>query len=298
MSDVPLGAFLSGGLDSGAIVALASQSLSEGSQPDKSEPIRLRTFTLGFANWPLDERSLAEATARRWHTQQQSLEISQSQLVADLPDALHAMDQPTIDGINSWYISRAARQAGLTVALSGVGGDELFAGYPSFRQAPRLERTPAWLGRLAVRGFGRWMGSPDSRRKTNAYFDGDSLYPYPYFAVRGLFTSSQIQNLLRREVLEQILYSRELAEWQKVVADNLEVARKYDAVGKVSWLELSHYMRSTLLRDTDMMSMAHSLEVRVPFVDHRRARKCASGKRPVEGRWIEIETSAVPGAAR
>ena len=105
VSDVSLGAFLSGGLDSSAIVALASQSLREGSQPDKAEQIRLRTFTLGFANWLLDERSLAEATARRWHTQQQSLEISQSQLVADLPDALHAMDQPTIDGINSWYIS-------------------------------------------------------------------------------------------------------------------------------------------------------------------------------------------------
>ena len=169
----------------------------------------------------------------------------------------------------------------MTVALSGVGGDELFAGYPSFRQAPRLERTPPWLGRLAVRGFGRWMGSPDSRRKTNAYFDGDSLYPHPYFAVRGLFTSSQIQNLLRREILEQILFSRELAEWQKVVADNLEVARKYDAVGKVSWLELSQYMRSTLLRDTDMMSMAHSLEVRVPFVDHRLVESVL----PVSDRW-------------
>jgi asparagine synthase (glutamine-hydrolysing) len=162
----------------------------------------------------------------------------------------------------------------LTVALSGVGGDELFAGYRSFQLAPRLKRLPfgqRWLDALPGwrAGWPVLPGSADMRRKSAAYLAGDTVLRHPYFAVRGLFTRSQISSLLSLSVVDGAQAAdQELLAWQRQVDAQTELAGRYDAIGEVSWLELSQYMRSTLLRDTDMMSMAHSLEVRVPFVDH------------------------------
>lgn len=264
VSDVPLGAFLSGGLDSGTIVAFGSMAL----------PHPLRTFTMAFDSWPRDERVLAEATARRWQTEHQTRVVHGAEVLADLPAALEAMDQPTVDGINSWYVSREARRAGLTVALSGVGGDELFAGYPSFQWVPRLERLPVpqrWLGSLAQRALS-WASlsvNSDSQRKLLAYAAGDLVVNHPYFAVRALFVQSQVERLLTAQALERLQSSDSaLKHWRQVVQDILQQGGRYDSVNEVSWLEITQYMRSTLLRDTDFMSMAHSLEVRVPFVDH------------------------------
>lgn len=264
ISDVPLGAFLSGGLDSGSIVALASQALD---QP-------LNTFTLGFDNWPADERQLAELTSLMWKTKHQIKIVNDLDILGDLPNALSDMDQPTVDGINSWFVSRQAKGAGLTVALSGVGGDELFAGYPSFRLVPFLKRLPgplSWLESIPAHKLNlSWLpGRVDTRRKLWAYMAGDLPLPHPYFAVRGLMTQSQILTLLSTDTREQITdKDDQLMLWKKVIADQIDIANNFDGVGEVSWLEISQYMRSTLLRDTDMMSMAHSLEVRVPFLDH------------------------------
>ena len=264
VSDVPLGAFLSGGQDSGATVALGTQALGR----------PMNTFTLAFDNWPADEHDTAALTAARWGANHQCRLISPEAMLADLPQALAAMDQPTVDGVNSWYVSREARAAGLTVALSGVGGDELFAGYPSFRLAPRLKRLPhdwRWLAHLPgwQAGWPLLPGGPDMRRKLSAYIAGDLPVDHPYFAVRGLLTQSQIASILQPGVNEALRGNNGgLQTWRQSVAAQTAQAARYDAVGEVSWLELSQYMRSTLLRDTDMMSMAHSLEVRVPFVDH------------------------------
>jgi len=258
ISDVPLGAFLSGGLDSSSIVALGSQA--------QDRP--MRTFTIGFDNWLNDERVLAGLTVQRWQTDHAVHVVSQAELLDDLPQAIAAMDQPTVDGVNSWYVSREAKRAGLTVALSGVGGDELFAGYPSFRQVPRLKRLPrvAWLARPVSRF---WPGSADSRRKLAAFMAGQMPLAHPYFAQRGLFTGGQIRALLQPTIREQLDHrDQALMMWKTAVEAEVTNAAHYDSIGEVSWLELSQYMRSTLLRDTDMMSMAHSLEVRVPFVDH------------------------------
>ena len=264
VSDVPLGVFLSGGVDSGAIVAFGSQALGK----------PMYTLNLGFDNWPGDERRLAMLTAERWQTNHQCRIITQDEVLTDIPKAIASMDQPTVDGINSWYVSREARRSGLTVALSGLGGDELFAGYPSFRQVSRLRHLPhigRWLKILpgCQNGWGWLPGSPDSRRKLVAFLSDEMPLNHPYFAIRGLFTEPQIKSLLKPHINEELkAESESLKRWRNEVYSQLKVASQYDAVGEVSWLEISQYMRSTLLRDTDMMSMAHSLEVRVPFVDH------------------------------
>lgn len=264
MSDVPLGAFLSGGLDSGGIVGLGSQVMT---QP-------MRTFTLAFNNWPDDERELAGLTAQRWQTNHQKRVITPKELLTDIPQAIASMDQPTADGVNSWFVSREARRAGLVVALSGLGGDELFAGYPGFHQVPRLKRLirpGGWLRKLPGYQDGwAWLpGSPDGRRKLSAFLANDLFFDHPYFAVRALFTSSQVENILRPDINEQLQAGNEaLGAWRQCVEAQVQLAGRYDEIGEISWLELCQYMRSTLLRDADMMSMAHSLEVRVPFVDH------------------------------
>jgi len=294
VSDVPLGAFLSGGLDSGSIVALGSQALER----------PMRTFTLAFDNWPSDERETAALTARRWRSEHQCRVISEQEILADLPQAISAMDLPTIDGINSWYVSREARRAGLTVALSGVGGDELFAGYPSFRHSPRLARLPHgmhWLAKLPgwQTGWPDLPGSADTRRKLAAYLAGEMPLSHPYFAVRGLLTHWQIETLLLPEINERLQAgSADLLAWKQSVSSQIEQAKRYDAVGEVSWLEMSQYMRSTLLRDTDMMSMAHSLEVRVPLVDHQlveRILTVSGARKIVRGRPKPLMMDAMEG---
>lgn len=263
ISEVPLGSFLSGGLDSGAIVALASQASG----------YPTRTFTLAFDNWLHDEREKAQLTAECWHTDHQLRVISQEEVLADLPKAIAAMDQPTIDGINTWYVSREAKRSGLTVAFSGVGGDELFAGYPSFRQVPhlkRIQRMGRWLPRsLASIAQLEWLPiQPDRRRKLCALVQGHIRFDHPYFAVRSLFTLKQLVDLLQPQASGMLSNCSVLEAWKSTVQWQIQTASQYDWIGETSWLELSQYMRSTLLRDTDAMSMAHSLEVRVPLVDH------------------------------
>lgn len=277
ISDVPLGVFLSGGLDSGSIVAIGGQLLKK--------PIR--TFTLAFDNWPDDERQLAELTAKHCEADHRCRVISQQEVLADIPLAIGSMDQPTVDGVNTWFVSREARRSGLTVALSGVGGDELFAGYPSFHQVPYLKRLPhlgQWL-KILPGWHNGWVwlpGSPDSRRKLLAFLSDEMPINHPYFAIRGLFTQPQIKNLLKPAVNEQLeVKDNPLKWWWNEVCSQVKVASQYDAIGEVSWLEISQYMRSTLLRDTDMMSMAHSLEVRVPFVDHLLIEKIL----PISGKY-------------
>ena len=267
VSDVPLGAFLSGGLDSGAVVALGTEALGS----------PLSTLTLGFDGWADDERSLASLTAQRWASRHQVRVLGARDALADLPQALAAMDQPSIDGINTWYVSREARRAGLTVALSGLGGDELFAGYPSFRLVPRLKRL--YEARQRIPGAGQRLLSggsllllrdgPRGGHKLAGLLSGDLFFDHPYFLVRCLLTPRQVGQLLQPAVLESLDGGDEaLGLWRRHAGEQIRVAEDYDSAGEVSWLELSQYMRSTLLRDADAMSMAHSLEVRVPFVDH------------------------------
>ena len=236
----------------------------------------MQTFSLAFDNWKGDERAAANLSAERWQSVHHVRVISQQEVVNEISQVISGMDQPTVDGVNSWYVCREARRSGLTVALSGVGGDELFAGYPSFSLVPRLKRLPhpfPWLKALPAwkQGWSILPGTPDSRRKLAAYLSGDTALDHPYFAVRGLFSEYQTADLLNPAIKSELRGTAvlNLDEWKTAAAEQMRIASLFDAVGETSWLELSQYMKTTLLRDMDMMSMAHSLEVRVPLVDHR-----------------------------
>ena len=145
IADVPVGLFLSSGLDSGAIAALAAQARGG-----------IQSFTLTFPGTPFDEADLARLAAKRFKTKHTEVPLSGESVLARLDEALAALDQPTMDGINTYFVSWAAKQVGLKVALSGLGGDELFAGYQTFADTPRLSRLIrcAWPCSEPVGGWG------------------------------------------------------------------------------------------------------------------------------------------------
>jgi asparagine synthase (glutamine-hydrolysing) len=245
VSDVPLGVFLSGGIDSAAITALMSRVSTQ----------RPRTFSVVFGESQFSEAHYARIVAEKYRADHREIVLSEGGLLDLLPSAIAAMDQPTVDGLNTFVISDSVRKAGITVALSGLGGDELFAGYPSFRRAERLRvigAFPIGLRRIAA-GVGRRIG-PDSvaQRKLWELIASDASPGASYSVSRQLFADEEI----RRAIGAPTTGAR--------VAADPQVS---DVINSVSCSELRGYMANTLLRDTDCMSMAHGLEVRVPFVD-------------------------------
>jgi len=286
IADVPLGAFLSGGIDSGAVVATMAK---EATSPVKA-------FTIGFGERTFNEAPLAQRAAMRFGVEQTTIVLTPDQVLAELPSALDALDQPSIDGLNTYYVSRAARQAGMTVALSGLGGDELFAGYSTFRNVRRmlaLQSAVGWVpspvraGAAAVWARANVASSATARTKEAALIAGDVPSGHPYFLSRALFTPSHSMALMSSAARDA--YSPENA-WEQRVEETLAKAAGYDPVNAVSYLECSHYLVSTLLRDTDQMSMAHSLEVRVPLIDH----KLVEYMMRVPGRYKLTSTDKTP----
>ena len=260
IADVPLGIFLSSGLDSTAIVALAS-----GAQPG------LHTFTVIFPEQEFSEAEPARATAKRFGTRHEELMLNGDEMLGHLDEAVASLDQPSMDGINTFFVSWAARRAGLKVALSGLGGDEIFGGYATFLSGPRASRLAAFGRKVprAVRGataraVGRAGGGRgDAGRKLAALWRNSDALPHPYFFTRALYTPDHV-SALRGEDLS----AGGAAPWRKWLAETARQAAKLDSFGAISCLEARSYMVNTLLRDTDSVSMAHSLEVRVPLLDH------------------------------
>lgn len=258
VSDVPVAAFLSGGIDSSAIVALMSRAL--GHAP--------HTFTVIFEEPEFSEHHFARRIADEYRTIHTEIPLAESDLLAMLPDALSAMDQPTMDGVNTYVVSRAVHNAGVKVALSGLGGDELFAGYPSFRRAVRsrqLARVPRAFRRAAAAMAGSAINDSVAGRKAQRFL-GEASTPWDaYVITRELFAPDEITRLLG----------------SPVAADAASPEETGDPVNDMSRYEMQGYMTSTLLRDTDQMSMAHALEVRVPFID----REVISLVMSIPGRW-------------
>ena len=269
IADVPVGLFLSSGLDSGAIAALAAK-----------ERTGIQSFTLTFPGTSFDEGAGAQAVSRRCGTQHTEVPLGGGAIVERIDEALGALDQPTMDAVNTYFVSWAARKVGLKVALSGLGGDELFAGYSTFADTPRLStlvRTawfvPTLARRLAkplVEALAGKRGSPDVGGKAaSAWVSPDSL-PHPYFFSRTLFPPGRLEKIIeprfRASTIgpDGVTLEPTWLGWLERTADE---ARKLEPVGGVSWLEMRSYMASTLLRDTDSVSMAQSLEVRVPLLD-------------------------------
>jgi asparagine synthase (glutamine-hydrolysing) len=268
VADVPVGVFLSAGLDSTAIAGLATELGAA----------RLNTVTLGFREFEggaNDETKLAELVAHQRKTQHQTRWVLGRDFAAEREKLLAAMDQPSIDGVNTYFVAKAARETGLKVALSGLGGDELFGGYPSFRQVPRLVHSLSplaaiqWPGRLMRAVSANVIGMVTSPKYAGLLEYGPS-WGGAYLLRRSLFMPWELDKFLPSEMVRDGLGKLQTLEQLEETASLPRTPR-----GKVSALELSWYMRNQLLRDSDWAGMAHSLEIRVPFVDAELFRRIA-----------------------
>jgi asparagine synthase (glutamine-hydrolysing) len=259
VADVPVGVFLSAGIDSNVIAALAARHTD-----------RLCTVTLAFdeyAGTPDDEAPLAEAAARALSSDHATVRIGREQFETMVDDFLRAMDQPSIDGLNTYLVSHAAASRGLKVALSGLGGDELFGGYPSFRQIPRLvrvgRRIPAALGH----GLHRLLRAmPLVPPKAAGLLSHGHDVAGAFLLRRALHLADELDALLDHSWLADGL--ARLAT-EQALARTLAPLTEAGDHARIAALESCWYMRNQLLRDADWASMAHGLEVRVPFVDAR-----------------------------
>lgn len=269
IADVPIGLFLSSGMDSGAIAAIAGKI-----KPD------IWSFTLSFPGTAYDEAALAREVAKACGTQHREVALDGEAMLGRLDEAIGALDQPTMDGINTYFVSWAAREVGLKVALSGLGGDELFAGYRTFQSAPRLERLirTGWFAPAPVRRalapilramIGNRASSDGVRKVIDAWIAPDAL-PHPYFFTRTLFPVAELSRLIEPRFRPSTVNADGVTlepTWVGRLERIADVARKLEPIAAISWLEMRSYMVNTLLRDTDSVSMAQSLEVRVPLLD-------------------------------
>jgi asparagine synthase (glutamine-hydrolysing) len=269
IADVPVGLFLSSGLDSGAIAALAAR-----------EHPGIQSFTLAFPGTEYDESELTRRVAEQCGTKHEEVALKGDAVTERMEEVLGALDQPSMDGVNTYFASWAARQVGLKVALSGLGGDELFAGYPTFGSVPKLERMAAAArylpggvrkaSRGAMRGLLQaWMTRDAAAKAAAAWGEADRL-PHGYFFARALFSPQDLKQLIEPRFRPSSIGADGTTlepTWMGWLQRAADEARRMEKAGGVSWMELRCYMAGTLLRDTDSVSMARSLEVRVPMLD-------------------------------
>jgi asparagine synthase (glutamine-hydrolysing) len=258
IADVPVGAFLSGGLDSTVVVGLMSRLTGA----------KLRTFSIVFDEARFSEADAAATTARHFGTEHTPARLTGSDVARDLGDLIATLDQPTADGINTYYASQAARRGGVTVALSGLGGDEIAGGYSYFYSTPKIARwLPFWrtLPAPLRRAVVARLNQGDTRRRKLADILGFARdLPEVAALQRRVFSDATGRALLspdlRRDAIGGSPFHPQLARLQTELAG----AGSFETIS--AW-ELSTYMADVLLRDSDVMSMRHSLELRVPFVD-------------------------------
>src|SRR5580658_4276374 len=288
VSDVPVGVFLSGGIDSSALVSILSRS-----------GVTASTFSIVFREADFSEAQHSRAIAARFHTDHHEINVSENDVLAAIPDALRKMDLPTMDGINTYFVSRETRRAGVKVALSGLGGDEVFAGYSTFRTVPRMERfaqlwkhVPGVVRGSVASAFAALAPANDQNCKLGSLASDNGRLLHPYFLSRMLFPPSQ------RDILfcnADRTAAETAAASQRV---RLQSALALDAVNRVSYLESRCYMLNTLLRDADVMSMSQGLEVRVPLIDHQLAKAVLGlpGKWKLNGTPKKLLVGALAGS--
>ncbi|HKP03065.1 MAG TPA: asparagine synthase (glutamine-hydrolyzing) [Chthoniobacterales bacterium] len=237
LSDVPVASFLSGGIDSSIVTAIAAQKLEN----------RLQTYSIGFDLAEFDETEIAREIAQRYGTDHHRIQLSEQEVIHSVTEAVAKLDLPSVDAINTYIVSRAVADHGVKVALSGLGGDELFGGYPSFQDVPRLQLV-ATFPRFLRQLIGVLRGA------------GDRLADLP-----GTGQAGELATWRRRFFTDEMLDRAGLP----VASEPFKAAVALpDDFSRISWAELTGYMRRMLLRDADQMSMAVSLEMRVPFLDH------------------------------
>ena len=256
VSDVPVGIFLSGGVDSTALVALAREIGIKD----------ISTFSIGVDDPMLDESSVARRTAAHFGTDHHELRLSDAEGKRRFEEFIQHIDQPSIDGFNTFTVSSFAREKGMKVVLSGLGGDEMFAGYPSFTQVPRMVMMARMLD--LIPGVRHNLGvtleyHTDSHRlrRVGAFLQSASTVRNAYRAFRGIFSCRAARILAARYA------GVTLSEFVRSSFDEPPFAAAPTLRDEVSLCELSLYMRNQLLKDSDVMSMSQGLELRVPFVD-------------------------------
>ncbi|MHA4808329.1 asparagine synthase (glutamine-hydrolyzing) [Flavitalea flava] len=256
VSDVPLGAFLSGGIDSSLVVAIMSE-VSKGAT---------NAFTIAFEEKEYDESSYAELVAKKFGVNHSKVLLRPSDFLDSLPEALDAMDSPSGDGLNTYVVSKAIRKNGIVVALSGIGGDELFAGYPIFRQFYQLKKKAAFFDHslLLRRTAGAFLpGSDQKHLRLKQFLDARSsdiadIYP----AFRQIQPPGNINRLVPGGKMgDGMTLEKDLRSKQSDIS-------RFDWLSQVSIAEYLGYTQNVLLKDADQMAMASSLELREPFFDH------------------------------
>lgn len=287
VADVPVGLFLSSGIDS-AVIAAHARACATGP---------LRSVTIGFEEYrgtDNDETRLAEQLAQQYGLEHQTVWVGRADFEACFDDILAAMDQPTIDGVNSYFVSKAAAGAGLKVVLSGIGGDELFGGYPSFRQVPRIAAAFGWLramprvGKLARRAA-LALGPRSVSPKYAGLFEYGTSLAGAYFMRRALFLPWELETLLTPDMVTEGLAGLDTICRLEAMVGGAE--GEFEAVGR---LEVGQYMRNQLLRDADWAGMAHSLEIRLPLVDAELERFVVAHQR--QGRALSKRDLAMTAA--
>ncbi len=271
VSDVPVGIFLSAGLDSALVAALAVRGAGH-----RAEPLTALTLTWAEARGTVaDEEPMARATAAALGLRHVVREIDGGEVRTLMPQILDAMDLPSIDGFNTWLVARLAREEGLKVALSGLGGDELFGGYSSFHDVPRWRERATRLRRLpglavAWPGLARRL-APDTPKLGSVLRYGAS-FAGAYALRRAVFLPHEVDQILERSGLAEAgrrSYDAPFDAWEKlgeaVLGDPSHLLQ--DPWRAVHRLESSLYLRHQLLRDSDWAGMAHGVEIRVPLVD-------------------------------
>lgn len=248
VSDAPLGIFLSGGIDSSLIALLAAKQSKQ----------QLTTLSIDFDSPSYSEKKYQDIIAQQIRSTHHSYLITQQHFEEQLPDILKALDQPSNDGINSYFICQYAKQAGLKAVLSGIGGDELFGGYPSFNRQKWIKPLQ-WMG--PVLGLSKIIEQDWAKRFSYLrYASKESVYLFN----RGYFTIEQIASLSGFDV-QQV---------KDVLRINQKSAPTETGMAGVSRMEQDYYLQNQLLRDTDTMSMWHSVEVRIPFLDKEVVQVC------------------------
>ena len=259
IADVPFGAFLSGGIDSSIVVGnMAKYS---------SQPIK--TFHISFAEEQFSESKYAKIVANKFGTEHTDIQLHPNDLLNQLPDALSAMDHPSGDGPNTWLVSKVTKEAGITMVHSGLGGDELFAGYPVFKQLSSLIEKkyllsfPKFLRKLGGNSLKLFKNDVQAEKiaeiLTLDRFDLESAYPIS----RKMLSDNQL-----RQYFGSVKFQNGAISYVQNHLSYGQLGFDLPYLSKISVAELRTYLISTLLRDTDQMSMAHALEVRVPFLDH------------------------------
>ncbi|WP_106154158.1 asparagine synthase (glutamine-hydrolyzing) [Marinilabilia salmonicolor] len=283
VADVPFGAFLSGGIDSSAVVGAMTKVSNN----------RIDTFNITFWEDEFSEAPYARYIAKMHNTNHHEIHLKPDDFLHFLPDALSAMDHPSGDGPNTWVVSKMTKEAGITMALSGLGGDEVFGGYAIFNRMMALEKKkwlwklPYSLRRLAAQSFAALKPGIASLKVKQLLEMNNYSFEEAFATSRQALMDPQLMGMLNLEKLP--LHNP--VEWLKqqnmsVEADNV--------LSRVSVAEMTTYMQNVLLRDSDQMSMAHALEVRVPFLDHELAEYVLSLpdeiKRPVSPKKLLVDS--------